>query len=160
MSLVTIVVTLAVGFLLLAIELIVLPGFGITGVLGLIALAVGSWAVWIEVGPEWGAGISALSLLVTIAAIVIFPRTRFGRRMVLQEAQRGKSSIDHDALLVGQVGTTVTPCRPVGIARFGERETQVVTDGSYVEPNTEVRVVQIEGSRIVVEEVRAENSSP
>jgi len=57
----------------------------------------------------------------------------------------------HD--LVGKEGKAITVLRPAGTAQFGERSIDVVTDGKYVEADTVVKVLKVEGSIVVVEPV-------
>ena len=72
-----------------------------------------------------------------------------------------ESSIDefervaHFDHLVGQTGVAVTRLRPSGKARFGELLVSVISDGSSLEPEQEVRVVQVLGNRVIVEAVEA-----
>ena len=65
-----------------------------------------------------------------------------------------ESSGAESSLQIGDTGTVVTKLRPVGKIRIGEASYSVVTEGRWLEPGTEVSVVDIEGNRIVVEEVK------
>jgi membrane-bound serine protease (ClpP class) len=51
------------------------------------------------------------------------------------------------------MGVAVTPLRPSGKAQFGGRFIDVIADGDYVPPGGRIRVVEIEGPRVVVKEV-------
>ena len=55
--------------------------------------------------------------------------------------------------LLGAIGVAVTPLRPAGKAQFGEQFLDVIAEGDYVSPGGRVRVVEIEGMRIVVKEI-------
>jgi membrane-bound serine protease (ClpP class) len=55
--------------------------------------------------------------------------------------------------LLGREGQTVTPLRPAGKARFDGQQVDVYAEGSYVPPGRMVRVVEVRGSRVIVEEV-------
>jgi len=52
--------------------------------------------------------------------------------------------------LLNQIGETLTPLRPGGTARFGDDRIDVVSDGTPVDAGKAVRVVSVEGHRIVV----------
>jgi membrane-bound serine protease (ClpP class) len=54
--------------------------------------------------------------------------------------------------LVGQVGVALTPLRPSGRARIGERLVDVVTKGDYIDPDSQVQVLEVQGGRVVVQE--------
>ena len=57
--------------------------------------------------------------------------------------------------LLGKVGRTVTPLRPGGTAMIEDRKSDVVTQGKFVEPGTDVKVILVEGNKVVVEALQA-----
>ncbi|MCA9531348.1 MAG: hypothetical protein KC543_14565 [Myxococcales bacterium] len=151
MTPVAIVILLVVGLTLLGLELFVIPGFGVTGVLGLAALGVGTALAYTDLGPVWGMLSGLLSLAIVVAAVIIIPRTRVGRRMVFEQSSRDVRAYPTHAVSEGQRGVTVTPLRPTGVARFGAQEVDVVSDGEYIDLGVWVLVVRLEGARVVVE---------
>lgn len=56
--------------------------------------------------------------------------------------------------LLDQHGTTVTPLCPGGTALFGERKIDVITQGKFVEANAPIKVIHVEGNKVVVEAVQ------
>jgi membrane-bound serine protease (ClpP class) len=54
---------------------------------------------------------------------------------------------------VGDVGTVVSSLRPAGKARFGEALTDVVAEGEFLDVGTEVEIMSVHGSRVVVRRV-------
>jgi len=145
-----IAVVLIIGLILLFTEVAVVPGFGVAGALGLMALAAGAIAAWTELGPLWG-GVTAGASLVAAGIILLWlPRTRFARAVVLEHSQAAAHSQEDRSDLLGRRGTTVTPLRPIGRVRFGSDEVDVMTEGEYVDSHQEVEVMTVEGPRIVV----------
>jgi len=55
--------------------------------------------------------------------------------------------------LIGREGVTITPLRPSGTVKVDDERLDVVAEGSFIENNTKVKVVKVEGSRIVVREI-------
>ena len=53
--------------------------------------------------------------------------------------------------LLGQNGKALTPLRPAGAAMIGTERVDVVTEGKFVDANTAIKVIHVEGSRVVVE---------
>ena len=150
MSALIIAVVLVIGLILLFTEVAVVPGFGVAGGLGLMALAAGAIAAWTELGPFWG-GVTAGASLVAAGIILLWlPRTRFARAVVLEHSQAAAHSQEDRSDLLGRRGTTVTPLRPIGRVRFGSDEVDVMTEGEYVDSHQEVEVMTVEGPRIVV----------
>lgn len=139
------------GLLLILVELFVTPGFGFMGGMG-IALLIAS--IYLTFGAE-SLTVGAYAILLMVAGLVLmfrlFPRTRIGKGLVLESAigDSASSKSDLEALL-GAIGTALTDLHPAGVARFGERRVDVVTQGEYISKNEAVRVIQVEGVRVVV----------
>lgn len=150
MTTTVIVVVLVIGLLLLFTEVAVVPGFGVAGVLGVLALGGGAVAAWTELGPFWGGVTGGASVVAAVVMLIWLPKSRAGRKMVLEHSQAAAVSQQDRSSLVGRRGITVTPLRPSGRVRFGAEEVDVVTEGEYVESHQEVEVMTVEGPRVVV----------
>lgn len=150
MTTIIIVTVLVLGLILLFAEVAIVPGFGVAGVLGVLALGAGAIAAWTELGPFWGGVTGGASVVAAIAMLVWLPKSRAGRRMVLEHSQVESMSQDDRSSLVGRRGITVTPLRPIGRVRFGSEEVDVITEGEYIERDREVEVTVVEGARVVV----------
>ena len=149
-SLLVITALLLCGMLLLVAEVAIIPGFGVAGIAGvLMTLGAGVYA-WHEHGAAWGIGSILLASVVTAAAIVIAPRTRAGKALVLSEDLAGAATGASEAL-VGLEGVAVSPLRPAGIAQIGDRRIEVESDGIFIEAGQHVRITAVDGSRVVVE---------
>ena len=59
------------------------------------------------------------------------------------------------AFLVGETGRTTTVLRPTGKARFGDLLIDVTADGFFIEPDSLVEVVDVQGSRVIVKRLGA-----
>ncbi len=153
MTAAAIVAILVVGLLLLFTEVAVIPGFGVAGVLGIIALGAGATAAWAELGPFWGAVTGVVSLIAAGVMLYVVPKSRAGRRMVLEHNQGDAVSQRNQSNLLGRRGVTATPLRPSGRVRFGKEEVDVITEGEYIEAGLEVEVVAVEGPEVVVRTV-------
>lgn len=162
------------GGLLIALEVLVIPGFGVAGIVGLAALVAGLGLMLVGAGATatvvLGAlGQVALALIVALVAALallrVLPRLPFGRKLVLEaemDASDGyASSRPEERLLLGRTGLASTPLRPAGLAEFDGQRVDVVSEGSYIEVGTPVEVTRVEGNRIVVRarHVRPEESS-
>ena len=150
MTAVVIVLALVVGLILLYTEVAVVPGFGVAGALGLLALAGGAIAAWTELGPFWGGVTGAVSVVAAAIMLIWLPKSRVGRQVVLEHSQAEAVSQEDRSGLVGRRGVTATPLRPIGRVRFGSEEVDVMTEGEYIDSNLEVEVISVEGSRVVV----------
>jgi membrane-bound serine protease (ClpP class) len=158
------------GLLLLAIELFVTPGFGVTGVLGLIALLGGLGLSLVGAGASLAVILTAtgqvaasllLALAVSLAMLRFLPRLPFGRRLVLETelaAREGFASApETDRTWLGKRGTAASTLRPAGIADIEGERVDVVSDGEFIEAGAPVRVVRVDGNRIVVRRLPGRN---
>ncbi|HHT69444.1 MAG TPA: nodulation protein NfeD [Firmicutes bacterium] len=147
------------GVVLLVLEVAVVPGFGLTGLLG-IASVLGS--IILAFGDVQTAlfSLSVAISVTAIAVILLWSRLRQSRllkRLVLSHEEspaagyRAPADLKH---LVGKEGTALTPLRPSGVALIEEGRYDVVSEGSYVPANSAVEVVEVEGTRVVVRELR------
>ena len=150
MTAAVIIIVLVLGLVLIFTEVAVIPGFGVAGALGLLALAAGAIAAWTELGPLWGGVAGGASVLAAGAMLYWLPKSRVGRRMVLEHSQAKAVSQADRSELVGRRGISVTPLRPIGRVRFGTEEFDVMTEGEYVDTNQEVEVTSVQGPRVVV----------
>jgi membrane-bound serine protease (ClpP class) len=147
-----VILLLVLGVALLAAELLVIPGFGLVGILGIASTLGAGLVAFTQLGTLWGVAALGSGVAVSTLMAWLLPRTAAGRQMVLSESQRGNHAGDASlAQLAGAEGETVTPLRPSGAARLAGRVVDVITDGIYVEAGARVRVAKVEGSRVVVE---------
>jgi len=163
------------GICCLALEIFVIPGFGIFGLGGgalvLVSLVLATQTSFLPRNEYQLAELqtSLLSLAGAITGIVVgsillrrwLPHTPGLNRMFLpppsdEEAQRisrREALADyHD--LVGVRGTATTQLTPGGKARFGNRLVDVMAEGELIERGAAIEVVEVHGNRVVVREVR------
>lgn len=160
------------GIACLAIEIFVLPGFGVFGIGGLILTVLGvvlmsqtfviprnAYQASELLGGVWMVLGSMVGLIIGFMFVKAFlpqAATAAGLAMEVPESSIDEfERVAHFDHLVGQTGVAATRLRPSGKARFGELLVSVISDGSSLEPNQEVRVVQVLGNRVVVEAVEA-----
>ncbi len=174
------VLLLCGGLGLLALEVLVIPGFGVAGVLGLLMVAASLLMAMIRVdlpvrvAYDLGYLQSALSSavvrlgvgmgLVVVLSLVLaryLPRATSRSFLVFQPdppaaapegatSKAGSPAAGSPGPRAGDTGVALTILRPAGIAEFGGRRTHVVSEGPVVEPGVAVRIVSVEGSHVVV----------
>lgn len=150
-----------VAIMLLGFEVFVFPGFGVPGVAGLILLLGGVVFSWVMLGPAWGALVSVSSIAFSTAMFILMLKTKYVKnRMILEEKPDPGGGTEAEDLegLMGVVGEARSDLRPAGIAVFGDERIDVVSDGGFVEKNSKVKVIAIDGPRVVVELAEEEGS--
>jgi membrane-bound serine protease (ClpP class) len=146
----TIVALLVAGVVLLALET-VLPGL-VAGFVGLLCLAAGVVLAYHDFGFSRGNLVLILVATTLVAGFFLwlrfFPRSRLGRRFVSDRRIGGLGNEQPE--LIGRTGTALSNLRPSGTALVDGRRVDVVTEGSMVARGSPVRVVAVEGLRVVV----------
>ena len=134
-----------------------LPG-GALGVLGGI-LVIGSIALGWYQYPEYGVFITvgemAGVLVAVLLGLYVMFKTPLGTAMVNktnQDADKGYTNYAQDAALVGQLARVHTTLRPAGSIMIGNRRIDAVSNGTFIDAGKTVRIIQVEGSRVVCEE--------
>ena len=143
------------GYLLLALEILVVPGFGVPGIAGIACLAGGCALAYRWFEPIEGTAVIVGVIGLTTALMVWLPRTRLGAQVV-HRGSLGNARVDDVPLAVGTAGVAESDLRPSGIARFGDVRQSVVTEAEFVTAGTPIHVAEIRGSRVVVEAATTE----
>jgi membrane-bound serine protease (ClpP class) len=173
-------ILLALGVGLLALEVFVIPGFGAAGISGILcimaSLVLTTIGLPLNVLLQTGAWVEpltrvAIALGVTIVLMIValrfLPRTRAMSGLVLSSTLASNVTPEGPGSFVsadetrfaGQVGVAESDLRPVGVARFGDARVDVISEGGYVRAGTRLRVLEVEGARIVVRAIEEETSS-
>ena len=85
--------------------------------------------------------------------LVLKPEPWTGPRTGDPTAKPPIEGYDSLAFLIGETGRTTTVLRPTGKARFGNLLIDVTADGFYIEPDSLVEVVDVQGTRVIVKRV-------
>jgi len=145
-------ILLSAGLLMLVLE-VFLPG-GVLGVLGGFALFAAVVAGYFLFDPQTASliamGVVVLSVLVLIGWIRWFPTSPIGRVLTLRKDARTFKSHDEHEDIVGVAGIAITTLRPSGIATIGGKRMDVLAEGDWVEQDSKIRVIKIEGNNVVV----------
>jgi len=159
------VLLLGLGAIALAVEVFLLPGFGVAGMLGIGALGTAIVLAMVGGAPSavdvlQALVILSLSLLITAAVAYAWLRHlpssgRFAGLFLRGGARQAEGFISAPARpdLIGQEGVALTDLRPAGTATIGAERMDVVTEGEYVPEGTRIRVLRSEGYRHVVRSV-------
>jgi membrane-bound serine protease (ClpP class) len=106
-----------------------------------------------------GIGVVVATVVFGIALIVFVARSRFARKMEL-DSSGGKSGVPDDRQQwLGRKGVAVSMLRPSGTGQFDGERLTVLTEGEFVHKGTPIKVVRIEGGKLVVEPAEAQNEA-
>jgi membrane-bound serine protease (ClpP class) len=151
------------GVVLVALELFVIPGFGIAGILGILALLAalvlsmlgpGDTPQFIMTSAARVVGALLFAVLASLALLRYLPRLPFGRQFILHTglgaAQGYASAPESDRRWLGKRGRASSPLHPAGIAEIDGERVDVVSDGELIDAGELIKVIRVDGNRIVV----------
>ncbi len=169
-----VIILFVIGLILLLIELFFTPDFGLLGAGGIICILL-SFILAMGRGPLFdpqtilhpnyfravtlfGAALGGFLILILSTYRMVFTSSSplYGRFVLTaaEKRERGfESSESGISDLVGARGEALTKLRPAGKARLGGRPVDVVSLGEYIDRGEEVRVVAVDGNRVVVRKV-------
>ena len=167
------VMLLSVGVVALLVEVFVIPGFGVVGVVGLAfiiaGLALSLTGLPLDVSWDGGGLLDALqrvvvSLTGAVVGLVLLAQFIPVRMLPSWLVLRATIGEQHDAVggdpdfhsapsraqLVGLPGVAETALRPSGKARIGGALVDVVSESAFIQPGTPITVLAVEDMRVVV----------
>lgn len=152
------------GLFFLLAELLIIPGFGIVGLLG-IGSVVGS--LILSYGAvELALRSLAIVLIITLIGTVLLwrfgrRRTLWGRLILSQTSPLTGPEAEHTFSLLGSFkgkeGRSFTVLRPAGVVIIEGERFDAVSAGGYIAAGKRIVVIRVDGSRIVVDEVTDED---
>ncbi len=151
----------AVACVILVLEIFI-PSQGILTIVGLGTLIAAIVITFQTYGSTGGMIALVASLIVIPAAAIvtvqIFPHTAVGRRVVPPNPVYTRSDFGVDTsemeAVVGKVGRSLTPLRPVGACEFDGRRLECLCDSGMIDAGCAVRAVGLRGRLLEVAELR------
>jgi membrane-bound serine protease (ClpP class) len=146
----------AIGAILIAVDFF-LPGF-VLATIGVLFMVVAT--VLCSLNHSLTTTLALICGEILIAGLAgwlslkYFPRTKVGQHMILHETlQAARASPEANAQLVGREGIAQTVLRPAGIGQIDGRRLDVVAESDMIERGSPIKVVAIDGSRIIVRKI-------
>lgn len=155
MELLTVLLLLLLGVVLLIVEFMLIPGATIAGIGSVLAFGTSIFLSF----KYWGNFAGFLSL----AAIIIFVpallylifKGKAVKPMMLHTEINGKViNIDDQLIHIGDEGITIGRLAPMGKAKFNGISVEARSKGIYIDPNTKIRIIRIEGNTVIVEPIK------
>jgi membrane-bound serine protease (ClpP class) len=174
------VALIIVGFVLLLIEIFVIPGFGVAGISGIVCILAGLFGTLVRNRPDelpwpktqfdWDLladGVVGISIglfgFIVVAMLIskYLPQIPLLGGLILSPSvlkpgtgtavsMTGIVENRGTAVNVGDLGEVVNKLRPAGKARFDDVIVDVVADGEFLDTGRMVRIIRIHGNRVIV----------
>ena len=153
---------IAAGLALVLLEVLVIPGFGLIGIVGGVTIMGGLFMMLLPVHPvpaditaaSWGFTIAIIGGIIALYLMVkALIKTEFWKKMTLPISEKSSEGYSTSLGLEGLVNTTAiatSDLRPSGWALAGERKIFVVSEGEFIENGDKIRILSVDGKRFVV----------
>ncbi|MDR0363961.1 MAG: NfeD family protein [Bacteroidales bacterium] len=155
MDIVFIAILVVLGFALLLLELLVLPGVGVAAIGGFLLLGVSIWQIFSHYGVTAGVWSIVVIAILSLVFIYFALRAKTWRRAALKSEIDGKADGQPDVpICVGDQGKTVSRLAPAGKAYINGDYFEVRTFGEMLDPEAEIEVIKIENRTIYVKSIK------
>lgn len=146
-----IVTLILIGIILILLEVLVIPGFGVAGILGMGTMVVGIYGAYENYGSLAGHYTLAATLVLSGITAYFTLKSKTWKRIMLNQNIDSKTNvIDTNAIKIGDTGITISRLAPMGKAFINNEYYEVSTYGQFIDQNTEIEVIKIEGNKIFV----------
>lgn len=156
-----IIALIIIGAILLVAELIIIPGFGISGILGIASMAGSCIFGFYHYGTSIGIMLIIINVVIILLMLLVFLRSKTWKRASLKTNIDARVDSDprSKGIKAGLKGMSLTRLGPGGQARLGNYNVEVFTRGQLISPCKEIVVTDIDGTKIYVKEAEEDDSA-
>jgi membrane-bound ClpP family serine protease len=142
------------GLLLIALEIIFIPGTTIVGFIGAASVIVGVVYTYITFGNTVGNWSLVALLLFCSVGFVVLIKSNVWSKMALNDKEQFKTNEELISKInVGDEGLALSDLKPMGKALFHASEFTVQSSIGFIEVNSKIKITHIQASKILVEKL-------
>ena len=145
-----IVMLILIGLVLIFAEILLIPGIGVAGTLGVIALGGSCYYAFCELGTMTGYIVTSVNVVLLIGLTIYVLRAKTWKKFTLNTNIDSKAVTTDDVPAIGDRGKTTTRLAPVGMVRIGSHTVEAKALEGMIDPGVPVEVVLIEDNKIYV----------
>jgi len=146
------------GVILILIELFVIPGFGFTGIAGIVAIFASVFISFGITNLVQGSYVVLFALLLSTLLMVILARflpksTLMKNISLTNDTKDYASSTSYNDLLTLE-GVAFTLLRPSGTILINGKKYDAISEGEFIEKDSKLTVTKVEGNKVVVSKIK------
>ncbi|MDY0078587.1 MAG: hypothetical protein RBR87_15065 [Bacteroidales bacterium] len=146
-----ILVLIAVGLLMVLLEILVIPGGGFAGIIGFAIMAAAVFLGYSRLGEPQGHYILAGTVLINVSVLALALRSKtWTRLMLVKNIDSRVNTFDDTALKVGDKGITISRCTPSGKALINNVFYEVHSLSEFIDEEQEIEIIKIESNKIFI----------
>ena len=151
-----VIILIAVGLILLLVETLLIPGFAVTGILGIASMAAACWLAFTRIGTTAGVLTVIVCLLLATALLVLVLRSSTWKKATLNTKIDSKVDVNANQteITVGKKAIATTRLAPMGMVRFEDgTKAEVCSAEGFVDQGSEVVVTEIQDEKIFIKKL-------
>ena len=150
-----IITLVIVGLLLMGVELLIIPGFGVTGILGIISFVGSGYLTFVNFGVTTGVLVIVAEIVLITAFVVLLLRSKTWKKLTLNTNIEAKVDDvpQSKGVDVGMTGVALTRMAPAGLAEIGDITLEVFSRDSIIDGGSKVEVVDIIDNKVIVKKI-------
>lgn len=152
MDITTALIFVIIGLILLLVEVFLMPGTAISGIVGILCLIIGI-VIGFNVNATYGTIILVGTLIISGALSVKLLKAETWDKIAIKNNITSKAGNALSKLKTGDEGKSITRLNPGGNARIKDEYLEVTARNNYIDSGVKIKVVKIEGRRVFVEPV-------
>ncbi len=146
-----IIVLILVGLVLIFAEILLIPGIGIAGILGLLSMGGSCFYAFNQMGTDAGVIVTVVNAVLIVALTIWVLRAKTWKRFTLNTNIDSKAiDLFEEKLSVGDRGRTLSRLSPMGSAKILDEVYEVKALEGMIDAGVEVEVVLIEDNKVYV----------
>lgn len=146
-----VITLILVGIILILVEILLIPGIGIAGILGLTSICGSAYYAFAHLGPWTGVIVTVVNIALLAVLIFYALRGKTWKRLELDTVI--DKHVKEEEVAVGDRGTAATRLGPIGTARINDKSYEVTSLEGMIDAGTRVEIVHIEHNKIYVRPV-------
>jgi membrane-bound ClpP family serine protease len=151
MSWLLIAVFIILGLAFLVLEILVIPGVGVAGVIGFALISIAVWQSYAQYGSTAGHLVLAGTFVLTLITLVVSLRNKTWKKIALSDMISSKVNVvGKEEVHVGDEGVTTSRLAPMGKALINGEFFEVRTTGAFIDQQSVIIVEKIDNNKIYV----------
>ena len=146
-----VITLILVGIILILVDILLIPGIGIAGILGLTPICGSAYYAFAHLGPWTGVIVTVVNIALLAVLIFYALRGKTWKRLELDTVI--DKHIEEEEVAVGDRGIAATRLGPIGTARINDKSYEVTSLEGMIDAGTRVEIVHIEHNKIYVRPV-------
>lgn len=149
-----IIALILAGILFILAEMLLVPGVGVAGFVGVISLAASCWYTFDQAGTKAGLIVTAMNVVLVLVMLAIALREKTWKKFELGTEINSKVNNEVSQVKVGDKGIAMTRLAPMGTAKFDKVSCEVKShDNKMIAASSEIEVVAVEDNKVTVKTI-------